>query len=219
MTTTRTVAEGIRNVLDYLLNADIAAYISPVSEQGTRVSWHATDPGAPFLVGRGDPTLEDYQRWVRSGAYSAILFDGSLLQITYEVEEGEVSGHRLAYVPCPYRLDRDLVRQEPILDVVDLHVAAEPTNMVLHSAIRFDFDPGAAAPGHPAAHLTINSADCRIACAAPMHIGRFTDFIFRHFYPDLWQAHLPFFSRSSTRDAGARTLTDDERNNPHLFWG
>ncbi|MFJ8697341.1 DUF2290 domain-containing protein [Streptomyces roseolilacinus] len=149
----------------------------------------------------------------------ALLFDGSLLQITYEVEGGKIAGHRLAYVPCPCRLDSELVRQEPILEIVDLHVASEPTNMVLHSAVRFDFDPGSAAPGHPATHLTINSANCRIACAAPMHIGRFTDFVFRHFYPTLWKAHLPFFSRSPTRNAGPRTLTDDERDSPHLFWG
>ncbi|WP_443054843.1 DUF2290 domain-containing protein [Streptomyces sp. NBC_00258] len=70
----------------------------------------------------------------------------------------------------------DLVRLEPLLDVVDLYAADTPTNMVLHSAIRFDYDPASASPGHPAAHLTINSAHCRIACAAPMHVGRFADF-------------------------------------------
>ncbi|RBL82401.1 hypothetical protein DDE05_37815, partial [Streptomyces cavourensis] len=61
MTTTRTVAEEVRNLLDYLLNAEIAAYINTVSVRGTRVSWHATDPGTPFLVNRGDPTLQDYR--------------------------------------------------------------------------------------------------------------------------------------------------------------
>ncbi|MFE7706441.1 DUF2290 domain-containing protein [Streptomyces sp. NPDC057486] len=62
-------------------------------------------------------------------------------------------------------------------------MATEPTNMVLHSAIRFDFNPGSAATGHPAARMTVNSAGCRIACAAPMHIGRFTDFIFPALLP------------------------------------
>ncbi|MFF8983858.1 DUF2290 domain-containing protein [Streptomyces globisporus] len=218
MTTTRTVAEEVRNLLDYLLDAEIAAYTNTVSENGTRVSWHATDPGLPFLVSRGDPTLQDYRRWAQAGAYSALLFDGALLQITYDVDGGELAGHRLAYVPCPYRLDENLVRHEPILDVIDLHIATEPTSMVLHSAIRFDFDPGSAAPGHPAAHMTINSAHCRIACAAPLHIGRFTDFVFRHFYPDLWKAHLPFFERSAARDAGPRTLTEDDRRTPHMYW-
>ncbi|MER8073711.1 hypothetical protein ABTZ59_36390, partial [Streptomyces sp. NPDC094034] len=56
MTTTRTVAEKVRNLLDYLLNAEIAAYTNRVSENGTRVSWHATDPDIPFLASRGDPT-------------------------------------------------------------------------------------------------------------------------------------------------------------------
>ncbi|MEU9490057.1 DUF2290 domain-containing protein [Streptomyces decoyicus] len=172
----------------------------------------------PFLVSRGDPTLCDYQRWVKAGAYTAVLFDGALLQITYDIESGAIAGHRLAYVPCPYRLDTELVKQEPLLDIVDVHIATEPTNMVLYSAIRFDFDPASAAPGHPAAHMTINAAHCRIACAAPMHIGRFADFVFRHFYPALWKAHRPFFHNAASRDAGPRTLTDDERFSPHMSW-
>ncbi|MFE7706442.1 DUF2290 domain-containing protein [Streptomyces sp. NPDC057486] len=101
MTTTRTVSEEVRNLLDYLLNAEIAAYTNTVCVSGTRVSWHATDPGIPFLVSRGDPTLQDYQRWAQAGAYSALLLDGALLQITYDIEAGEIAGHRLACIPLP----------------------------------------------------------------------------------------------------------------------
>jgi hypothetical protein len=205
-------------MLDYLLQAEIAAYINTVSITGSRVSWHSHNPNTPFLVNRGDPSLRDYQGWVESGAYSAILFDGALLQITYDIEGGEIAGHRLAYIPCPYRLDVDMVRQDPVLDVVDLHVQTNPTGIILHSAVRFDYDPESARPGHPSSHLTINSANCRIACAAPMHVGRFADFIFRHFYSDLWSAHLPYFTTGARREIGSRTLAEEDRRSPHIFW-
>jgi hypothetical protein len=107
---------------------------------------------------------------------------------------------------------------DPVLEVLDLHIQNEPTSMVLHSAVRFDYDPASAFPGHPASHLTINSAQCRIACAAPLHVGRFADFVFRHFYADLWATHRGYFSRAATRHIGDRTLTDEDRNNPHLTW-
>ncbi|MGA5102646.1 DUF2290 domain-containing protein [Streptomyces cellulosae] len=186
--------------------------------QGTRVSWTSLDPTKPFLVNRGDPTIQDYRRWAEAGAYSALLFDGALLQLTYDVEGGAVSGHRLAYIPCPYRIDPEMIQIDPVLDVLDLHIEADPTSIVLHSAVRFDYDPGSAAPGHPASHLTINSAHCRIACAAPMHVGRFADFIFRHFYPDLWAAHKVYFTSSAKRHIGDRTLTEEDRTRPHLMW-
>ena len=37
----------------------------------------------------------------RDGAYSAVLRDASLLQLTFDVDEDLVLGHRLAYVPRP----------------------------------------------------------------------------------------------------------------------
>ncbi|MEU5669055.1 DUF2290 domain-containing protein, partial [Micromonospora sp. NPDC047753] len=150
MTTTRAVRDEVNNLLDYLLGAEIAVFSNVVSITDTRVTWHALNPATPFLINRGDPSLDDYKHWVEAGAYSALLFDGSLLQITYDVEGGKIVGHRLAYVPCPYRLDPIMVKTDPILDIIDLHVDAEPTSMVLHSWVRFDFDPEAAGPSHPA---------------------------------------------------------------------
>ncbi|WP_405906449.1 DUF2290 domain-containing protein [Streptomyces sp. NBC_00828] len=218
MTTARAVREDINNLLDYLLQAEIAAYINTVSITGRRVSWHPLNPAAPFLTNRGDPCLQDYKGWLDAGAYSALLFDGALLQITYDIEGGEISGHRLAYVPCPYRLDAEMVRRDAVSEIVDLHIESDPTGMVLHSAVRFDYDPESAGPGHPSAHMTINSVDCRIACAAPMHVGRFADFIFRHFYPDIRFAHLPYFAAGASRDIGVRTLAEEDRGSPHMSW-
>ncbi|MGK3957607.1 DUF2290 domain-containing protein [Arthrobacter sp. R4] len=182
----------------------------------SRVSFHVYDPTADFLTSRAHPTLDQYLAWIQSGAYSVILFDGSLLQLTYDVSGGAVSGHRLAYIPCPYELDLDLLAEgEPIADIVELHIGQVP---VLRSPIRFDFDPAAAKPGHPATHMTLNATSCRIGCIAPMHALRFVDFVFRNFYSDLWEAHWPFFESAERRHIGTRTLAETDRRIPHFSW-
>lgn len=218
MTTARAVYNDVSNFLDFLRQQEVAAFTNVVSLTPARVSWTPLVKDAPFITNRGDPGLEDYRAWVTAGAYSAVLFDGALLQITYDLEGGEICGHRLAYVPCPYRIDPQMLLEDPILDIIDLHAESDPTSMVLHSTIRFDFDPEAAAPGHPAAHMTINTMDCRIACAAPWHVGRFGDFIFRHFYPRIWQRNASYFHAGARREAGKRVITDDDRLYPHIAW-
>jgi hypothetical protein len=218
VTTTRTIRDEVVNVLDYLSIAGIVPYQNQVSVSGNRVSWHSIHTDRPFLVSRQDPSLQDYRNWVEAGAYSALLFDGALLQITYEVSDGKISGHRLAYVPCPYRIDPEMLLRDAVLDVVDLHMETDPTSVVLHSPVRFDYDPDNAAPGHPAAHLTINSSNCRIACAAPLRVGKFVDFIFRNFYAHHWKMHSDYFTRGARQRNVGRTITEEERSDPHIWW-
>jgi hypothetical protein len=216
LTTSRLIYDQVRNALDYLLAADLVYYANSLSISDSGVSWHASDRSIPFLLSYDHPTIDQYFAWLGSGAFTAILFDASLLQVTYWIENGQVSGHRLAYVPCPYLVDFDLLSQgEPVADVVELY---RSTDAQLRSPIRFDYDPSSAKAGHPAAHLTINSAECRIACVAPLHVLRFLDFVFRHFYADLWMAHESFFSEGRRRHIGPGSITNDERQGPHLAW-
>lgn len=216
MTTVRSVRDQVQNVLDYLLHADLLLYSNGVSMGANIVSWHPHDGSAPFLINRDHPNTEQYESWVSSGAYSAALFDGSLLQISYKVEGGKVSGHRLAYVPCPYDLDTSLLTEgEALLDVVELYRGSDAA---LRSPIRFDYAPREARPGHPAVHLSFNSTACRIACVAPLHVLRFIDFVFRHFYTELWLAHRPFFEAGSWQHVGPKVLAEGDHRNVHLMW-
>ena len=217
VTTIRVIRDQVKNVLDYLQDADLALYCNEVSMHGTRVSWYSYDAAAEFLITRRDATIEQYLHWLRAGSFSAILLDASLLQISYDVHGERVIGHRLVYVPCPFQADATLLNQgEPVFDVVSLY--DNLADVVLRSPLRFDYDPNAAAPHHPAAHLTVNSPDCRIACVAPMHVHRFIDFVFRHFYPRLWHAHSGFFAEAAWRHVGERVLSDEDRTTPHLMW-
>src|SRR5205823_7414283 len=120
-TTIRGVYDQVRNVLDYLQQSELA-YPNPVLLRPDAVSWIAADRSAPFLISTAHASIDQYVAWLRAGHYSALLFDGGLLQITYQVRGSQITGHRLAYIPCPYDLDQDLMRSgEPMADVVDLY--------------------------------------------------------------------------------------------------
>jgi hypothetical protein len=216
MVTPRSVRDEIANILDFLVSAEIAVYANTVSMLDGRVSFHQHNREAAFLLDHGDPTLHQYLAWVEAGAYSAVLYDGSLLQMTYTVKDGRIVGHRLAYVPCPYDVDLDLIRGgEPIADVVRLY---SDQSQILRSPIRFDFDPDSAKLGHPSAHFTINNINCRIACIAPMHSLRFVDFIFRNFYRELWMLHFTFFVDAPSRHLEHGILNPEELMSPHIMW-
>jgi hypothetical protein len=215
-TTVRALRDSVQNVLDYLLDAELALYIDQVSIIGNRVSFNRFQRDQPFLLDRAHPGIKQYLAWIAAGAYSAVLYDGSLLQFTYDVQAGRVVSHRLAYIPCPFRVDLDLLRSgEAIADVIELYRDSE---VLLGTPIRFDFDPGARRSGHPAAHMTINGSDCRIACVAPIHPLRFTDFVFRHFYRPHWRAHGTYFEPAKSQHLGPPVLVETDRIAPHLMW-
>jgi hypothetical protein len=216
--TTRSLQTEIQNALDYLLASDIALLTQPTQVNGARVTWCPFKSSATFLPQRRRTScLGDYRHWVDEGHFSAMLYDGSLLQITYDVAGGAVVGHRLAYVPCPFDLDIELLQTDPIGDVIDIYAAGGAEAVALQSSLRFDYDPAAAAPGHAAAHLTVNAADCRVPCAAPLRLGHFFDFVFRNFYEPLWDVH-PFLDGMSRSDWGGRTVTEDEAARMHVAW-
>lgn len=226
-TSPRAIRDDIQNALDYLLDAELCLAINPVDvfarsplEDGTQVEsvrFVSYVRDEAFLISYGHPGIDQYLAWLRSGSYSAVLFDGSLIQLSYDISaKGEVVGHRLAYMPCPYDVDPDVFAQESLLDAVELYYGS--TDILLRSQLRFDFDPSASGPGHPAAHFTFNSPQCRIACVAPVHVMRFLDFVFRHSYPTQRRFHESFFAPSSWRHLGNPVLTDSDRFSPHLTW-
>lgn len=215
-TNTRVIGDHVQNILDYLIEAELALYCNPVAITDGRVTFHSLDPSASFLVDRGEHRIGQYRSWVTSGAYSALLFDASLLQFTYDVDGGRVVGHRLGYVPCPFNLDRSLLDSgEAVADILELY---EQSDVLLRSPIRFDYDPASERANHAASHFTINSPDCRIACIAPLHPHRFVDFIFRNFYHQHWLVHEPFFNVGAFRQLQSGNLELADERRPHIMW-
>lgn len=216
--TSRALRTDLENALDYLTEAELVLYPNRVASTETSVGWHAHDPGRMFLISHGHTTIEQYLAWVTAGAYTAVLRDGSLLQIAYSVDQSTVVGHRLAYVPCPVEVDENLLLEEALSDVVDLQLLGGHQTISMKSPVRFEYDPSAAKAGHPAAHFSLNGPDCRIACIAPVHPYRFLDFVFRHFYPIYRAAHEGWFGDAAVRQLGQRVISADDRDGVHLSW-
>jgi len=218
MMTSREARVGVQNLLDYLLKAEIVLLSNPVTdERGGRITWHPLNHASGELFRRPEPTIAEYMDWVRSGSYSALLFDGSLLQVTFDYDDRALSGYRLAFVPCPFALDQDLVKAEPIFDLLELYAAQSALEVRMRATIRFDFDPRGQRPGHAAAHASLNAAHCRIPCVSAMNLGHFVAFVFQHFYPDIWAVHS--YLRELPRHSHVgRTILPEEERFLHLAW-
>lgn len=220
--TSRSVRDEVQNFLDHLLSADVALLANPtvVSAAPTHsdprrvaVSW--PEPDSKFLPFRGSPGVATYVHWLSTSQYSAILFDGSLLQLTYLVGSEGICGHRLAYVPCPFELDVDLLRSEPVLDVCDAFGSVH--TVALRSAVHFDYDEARSAPDHPTVHMSLNADSCRVPCVAPMRLGHFVEWVFKHFYATLWQSDR--YLRSLARSGwGGPTISEPQAQGLHLSW-
>jgi hypothetical protein len=132
-------------------------------------------------------TLDEYLWYLERRFFAVVLFDGSLLQVTYRFVRLTVTHHRLCFYPCPVTLDDEVVSEYGIAEYVDLLRDGGLDRAVrLRSPIRFDYDSDAAAERHPAVHLTFSEPCCRIPVAYPLSVGHFVRFVFTHFYPNVW---------------------------------
>jgi hypothetical protein len=218
MTTANALARRIKDLLNDLLDRNLILLPNAVTViDGTVVTWRSPKPMGTFVDFVDYPTIRTYRRWAEAGEYSALMPDAALLQLTYSVAHGGITAHRLAYVPCPFRVDQDYLLTDPLSDVLDLHNGDSHEDITMQTAIRVDFDPSSAAAGHPTAHLTLNVANCRIACEAPMAPESFLRFVFRNFYHAQYAANVDFFETLPKPDADS-TVTDDERYEPHVAW-
>lgn len=220
MPTANELRGDIDGFLRLLTAADIAIFTNPVvarrsSSGSDRVSWKSATGGALSLF--NIHRIQAYRSWVAEGSYSAVLYDGALLQMSFEVVGNQVIRHRLAYVPTPLELDSAWLRSDPFLEVFDTHLAAaEHNDFCLRGSVRFDFDLEAAAVEHPAAHLTFGGDGVRIPLIGPVSVGHFARFVFHNFYPQLWEAHT--FLRTLRQRRGERTISLPEQERIHLAW-
>lgn len=210
----------IQNLLDLLLESDVAIHANPVVKRDskggmTRVTWGSQAGTVSGELFREDfATLDDYHSWFRAEAYSAVLYDGAVLQMSYDFEGDQFIGHRLAYYPCPFDIDQELLRTQPMLDVIELYRENEMSSVRLRSPLRFDCDIGSQAEDHPTVHLTLLSSGCRWALVAPLSPGHFVRFLFKHFYPSLWSTLS--FLREWPQRLGERTITPEQESILHI---
>lgn len=218
MRTPKQIQTDLRNLLDLLTRSEVALFSNPVVQDSVgdgraRVTWRSQIGGRSLTAGAFG-TVDEYSDWVQTGAYSAVLNDGSLLQLSYDFLREDLVAHRLLYYPCPFNIDPTLLDELSLPEVIDLYRGQPSSTLRLRSPLRFDYDLAAQADGHPASHMTLLSENCRWAVVAPLSPGHFVRFIFRHFYPEWWRRFE--FLREWPQHLGDRTITAAEESHLHI---
>ena len=184
----------LENLISLLLDAELALSATKVvSVRGhggfERITW-ATNSQVPGRLFRTpSATVAEYRNWIKWHGYSAILFDGSLLQISYDFENSELIAHRLSYFPCPFDLEVDLLGAFGLIEVVDMYQTQEVPHIRLRAPVRFDYSKVGDSLTHPKSHMTFQWSHTRIPVIAPISLGHFIRFIFKSFYPFMWEVH------------------------------
>jgi hypothetical protein len=186
-----------------------------VTGRGTSyVSWSGEVSGG--VGDRNGPSLSDYADLVKRKQYTLLLLDYSFLQISFVVDERQILWHRLVYYPCPLTTNEDEDGDIPILDLIDLLDEREIIDRLRQETpLRFEFDPAAATEDHPASHLHMSRNCCRIPVYAPLTLGHFIRFIFKHFYPTVWNANN--FLRDWGCEATSPTISYEQRHELHVM--
>jgi hypothetical protein len=179
----------IRDELIYGLNLLLAADLVidannvVIAEAGGRinVSW-TTTPNLGYLFS-DFATLEHYQAVLLNRDYNILLADGSIVQVSYQVEGDEVTRHRLCYFPCPFLVDTDEIAEYGLNDLIDLLCADEfQSRLRLVSPVRFDFDAEFFDEYHHYSHMTTIKKTCRVPAFGPLSVGHFLRFVLSYFY-------------------------------------
>ena len=182
----------LNNFLKLLLREGIAIHTTKVIPRGgrrgfQRITW-ATDSAVPgSLFRQPSATIAEYREWVHYQGYSALLYDGSIVQISYEFDYRRLVGHRLLYFPCPFDFDQDLLDTAGLFEVMQVYIGGEAELVKLRTPVRFDYDSSAESERHPESHMTFQWSHCRIPVFSPLSPGHFIRFLFKNFYPTIWQ--------------------------------
>lgn len=178
-------------------------------------------------------TLSEYLMLLKYSQYTMVLYDGSILQISYKIKRNEIIGHRLCWFPSPLEIDEgqnveDIIYKiheslssnssllEEYLTSPEFNSEINLNKFYHRSPIRFDYDimPDERKDKHPDVHLHISIEDCRIPVKGPLCLRRFMAFIVENFYP-----HLPL-EGSLVNDLPSwfsnDMLTDHHRSKFHL---
>lgn len=133
-------------------------------------------------------TLNQYVSIYETGAYHCILFDGSIIRVYFKFNRNILLQQSLLYWPAPINIPEEDIDELGIREAIDLYLTtsnSQSTSLKMRSPIRFDFDPSIQTSIHPATHLHIQHAECRISVRNPICFNTFIKFIFLNFYPNI----------------------------------
>lgn len=151
----------------------------------TSLSW-AGASGLAYLMDEY-ASIDQYINIVKRRDFNFCIYDGSLVQIYYQVTAESIVKHRLCFIPCPFLYPREELVGLGLADIPELMSDGEmKTGIRLCSPIRFDFDANFCDDKHTHSHVTLNQSSCRVPAYGPISLGHFIRFVFRYFYEDVF---------------------------------
>lgn len=157
-----------------------------------RVTWAASD--ASWRPSKfSESGYKEYLEMLRARQFSLLLNDGAMLQISYTFRRNQICRHRLCYFPCPIDFDvsdlQDEIGQPVGIEdfLASLSLAELCSRLRVRPSFRFEYDPERADDEHPISHLHMGRSESRIPVCSPLTLPQFTRFIFKNFYPDIFQ--------------------------------
>jgi hypothetical protein len=207
----------ISRFVEDLLKANLAIATNGViiarEKQSRLVTWSSASEAR--LTDAVFGTIREYKSMLANGHYTAVLMDGSLIQLSYGFFHSRLIKHRLGYYPCPIMLEADALSGENLMDHLEVwDPSTYEESIRLWSPVRFDYDQAQASHDHPASHLHLLTEECRIPVHSPLSVGHFVRFIFEHFYPGVWAEHG--FIREWPCTQHHRCLDETHRGKLHL---
>lgn len=184
--------EQIFNTLQMLLQKGLLyTYNDLKKEQLTndmvRLSWNNHVPGV-FNTGDYFLKIEQYRKIIENRSYLCILFDGSLIRVSYMFKSNQLIEHNLLWWPAPYKYSNvtldDVTPVQMLMDFLEDKEWYD--NIEMRSPIRIDYDPRKEVVGskHPPVHMHMEHKDCRIFVEKPLCFNKFIKYIFGNFYPE-----------------------------------
>lgn len=191
-------------------------------ESSLTVTWATAESVTRPLTGLKTGSLAEYLWFLRNRQYTALLFDGSLVQMSYEFRRsGALAGHRLAYFPSPVALEKDETLTEAVEDLIELYLSgtdlgkeSETGRFMLRPYLRFDFSIGEG-EGKPKSHAHFAYDKCRVPVRTPVSPWQFAQFIFANFYSEQWNAET---FNCCIKEHLTEVLAADHVSDLHFSW-
>ncbi len=171
----------IRFITQLLVKKSISISQNWPSEQDEKIVW-AGYRGLAFSL-QNEPYEDIYEKCKDEKDYNFMLIDGSLIQLQYEFNRGNVIGHILSFLPNPsYEKYQDNPEEFEILYYGNELFTSILEKRTIVFPIRFDYSQ-THNNIHPKIHATFgNYKDCRIPISKPIGPKMFISFILRNFY-------------------------------------
>jgi hypothetical protein len=185
----------INNTLKMLLDKDYLYLYNPLRKEKIdnntiRLSWNNHQSGG-FNLGDSFLYISQYKEILKNGSYLCILFDGSLIRVSYTIKNNILISHNLLWWPAPYKYKNVTLKDVSPFQIIDDFLEDNEwyKNIEMRSPIRFDYDPReiTVKDDHPPVHMHIEHKDCRIFVEKPLCFNSFISYIFKNFYP---QCHI-----------------------------